>query len=69
MTKIIKTKDIVSLSNSELEDKVAFYKRALFDLRFSLPAGDKKDKSLFSKYKKNVAKIKTVINQRMKEGQ
>ena len=65
MTKTIKTKEILNLNIETLEEKIAFYKKSLFDLRFGLFANDKKDTSLFKKHKKSIAKIKTTINQRL----
>jgi large subunit ribosomal protein L29 len=64
MIKIIKIKEIIDLNIETLEEKISFYKKALFDLRFNLFANDKKNTSLFRKYKKSIAKIKTIISQR-----
>ena len=63
MTKTIKNKEIVDLSIEELKNKLFDFKKYLFEIRFNSFIKDKKDTSLFAKYKKSIAKIKTRINQ------
>jgi ribosomal protein L29 len=63
MSKILKNRELIDLSLRDLKEKLIFYKKALFDLRFNFALSEKKDFSLFKKYKKSIARIETKINQ------
>lgn len=63
MTKIIKNRDLINSSIEDLETSLLTYKKSLFEARFNRFLTDKSDTSLFKKYKKSIAKVKTKINQ------
>jgi len=60
----MKSKEINKLSNDELTNKLDKLKKDLFNLRFKKTNGPIEDSSLFSRTKKDVAKILTKLNKK-----
>ena len=59
--------DLRELSISELETKVSELKKELMESRFSLATSQIEDTSIFKKIKKQIAQVKTVLNQKKRE--
>ena len=64
--KKIKVEDIPNKSEKLLFDDLLLLKKELFNLRFQKSLGELKDFSKFSKVRKNIARIKTELNKRIK---
>ena len=60
------SKEIATLTNEELKKNLLSEKKALFELRMKGAVDTNKDTSLYSKYKKSIARIKTTINDKNK---
>ena len=56
--------DINSMTNNELNAKLAELKSELFNLRFSLATGNLPNNSSIKNAKKEIARIKTLIRER-----
>ena len=56
--------DINSMTNNELNAKLAELKSELFNLRFSLATGNLPNNSQIKNVKKDIARVKTVLRQR-----
>ncbi len=56
--------DINSMTNEELNSKLAELKSELFNLRFSLATGNLPNNSQIKNVKKDIARVKTVLRQR-----
>ena len=62
------TKDISSYREKSLEDLeilLSESKKAICDLRFKKKAGEVKNTSVIAKNKKNVARIYTILNEKL----
>ncbi|MBQ7453165.1 MAG: 50S ribosomal protein L29 [Clostridia bacterium] len=57
-------KELSSLTDNELADKLSSLKQELFNLRFSLATGNLSNPLAINVCKKNIAKVKTVIRER-----
>jgi ribosomal protein L29 len=62
----MKASELISLSDSELADKLKTLKTSLLDLRLSIPYNSEKDTSKVRKLKKETARIYTILNERKK---
>ena len=60
----MKNIDINSMTNEELNSKLAELKSELFNLRFSLATGNLPNNSQIKNVKKDIARVKTVLRQR-----
>ena len=56
--------DINSMTNEELNSKLAELKSELFNLRFSLATGNLPNNSQIKNVKTDIARVKTVLRQR-----
>ena len=59
----MKNKEINKLTSDELKNKINSIKKDLFNIRFKKINGQLEDTSQVSRFKKNVAKLLTKINQ------
>lgn len=60
----MKKQDIKSLTNDELNTKLAELKSELFNLRFSLTTGNLANNMQIKNCKKSIARIKTILRER-----
>ena len=60
----MKTKDLVFLTESELDTKLAELKAELFNLRFQLAVNQLDNPTRIKAVKKDIARIKTIQRQR-----
>lgn len=60
----MKIADINALSNDQLKEKRLSLKKEALNLRFQLASGQQSNTSQFSKIRKDVARILTVLNRR-----
>ena len=60
----MKAKELSSLTDNELADKLASLKQELFNLRFSHTTGNLSNPLAINTCKKNIAKVKTIIRER-----
>lgn len=60
----MKTKDLVFLTESELDTKLAELKQELFNLRFQLAVNQLDNPTRIKAVKKDIARIKTIQRQR-----
>ena len=60
----MKTKDLVFLTESELDTKLAELKQELFNLRFQLAVNQLDSPTRIKAVKKDIARIKTIQRQR-----
>lgn len=60
----MKTKDLVFLTESELDTKLAELKAELFNLRFQLAVNQLDNPARIKAVKKDIARIKTIQRQR-----
>ncbi len=63
----MKIQDLRAKTEKELKAELVLLKKEHMDLRFRKAIGEVKDTSPFRKMKHNVARIKTVLNEKMKE--
>lgn len=56
--------EIRALTDNEIETNLEKAYQELFNLRFRLTIGQMKDSSQMKKLKKNIARMKTVLNER-----
>lgn len=64
----MKTSEIRALSLNELNNKAQELKESLFRLKFKLATGDLEDSSQIRKIRKDIARVKTILNQKQAEG-
>ena len=62
----MKNKEIKKLSVDELKNKINSLKKDLFNFRFRKINGQLEDTSKISELKKDLAKVKTIINKNKK---
>ena len=62
----MKNKEIKKLSTDELNNKINSLKKDLFNFRFRKINGQLEDTSKISELKKDLAKVKTIINKNKK---
>lgn len=62
--KALKTFEIRSWSDEEIKKRLDDAYQELFNLRFRAAVGQVKDTSLPKKVKRNIARMKTVLNER-----
>lgn len=55
---------VTSKSVEKILQDISFLKKELFNLRFRLSSGDKVDTSLFSKSRKNIARLNAELTRR-----
>ena len=60
----MKKTDLQSLTNNELNSKLAELKSELFNLRFSLATGNLANNSQIKNVKREIARVKTIIRER-----
>ena len=60
----MKTFEIRNLSDGEIETKLEETYEELFNLRFQLAIGQVKDPSRISMLKRDIARMKTILNER-----
>ena len=60
----MKKTDLQSLTNNELNSKLAELKSELFNLRFSLATGNLANDSQIKNVKREIARVKTIIRER-----
>jgi len=61
---MIKAFEIRSLSNGEIETKIEQTYEELFNLRFQKAVGQAKDTSRVRLLKRDIARLKTILNER-----
>lgn len=59
----MKTKDIKELTTDQMLEKEKQYKEELFNLRFQQATGQLENTARLKKVRKNIARIKTVLQQ------
>ena len=60
----MKKTDLQSLTNNELNSKLAELKSELLNLRFSLATGNLANNSQIKNVKREIARVKTIIRER-----
>ncbi len=60
-------KDIANHSNESLAEKLVWFKKELFNLRFQKSLGDLKNTGRFAVIRKNIARIQTELTARKKQ--
>lgn len=60
--------NIISQSIEKLSEKIVLLKKELFNLRFQKTMGELKNTSRFKAIRKDVARIKTELNNRLNAG-
>tara|TARA_B100000989_G_C19450570_1_gene431563 strand:+ start:686 stop:883 length:198 start_codon:yes stop_codon:yes gene_type:complete len=60
-------KELKKLNDSELRKKVKDYRKEAFNLRFQKSSGQLENVSRISKVRKEIARIKTIINNKRSE--
>jgi len=60
----MKTKELINLTNEELEEKLKEFKTELFNLRFQLATGQLENNMKIKEVKKDIARIKTMCRER-----
>ncbi len=61
----MKANEIKDLSVEELQSKAAELEQEVFNLRFQLHTGHLENSSKLSQVRKDVARVKTVLNQKL----
>jgi len=61
----MKANDIKDLSVEELQSKAAELEQEVFNLRFQLHTGHLENSAKLSQIRKDVARVKTVLNQKL----
>ena len=61
----MKASEIKDLSVEELQSKAAELEQEVFNLRFQLHTGHLENSSKLSQIRKDVARVKTVLNQKL----
>lgn len=61
---MVKAKDLVGKTNDELEARVKELSKEAMNLRFQQTSGQLKNTSRHSQVRREIAQIKTVLNQR-----
>ncbi len=61
----MKANEIKDLSVEELQSKAAELEQEMFNLRFQLHTGHLENSSKLSQIRKDVARVKTVLNQKL----
>jgi len=61
----MKANEIKDLSVEELQSKAADLEREMFNLRFQLHTGHLENSAKLSQIRKDVARVKTVLNQKL----
>ena len=64
-----KKKDIGDMSNDQLIDQLSILRKDLFNYEIEKLSGQLADTSQISKVKKNIARVKTLINKFNKDGE
>ena len=64
----MKTTELNTLTNSELAEKLASLKSELFNLRFTHATGSLANSSELAICKRNIARVKTALNQKKLAG-
>ncbi|KAB8121979.1 MAG: 50S ribosomal protein L29 [Candidatus Phytoplasma cynodontis] len=59
----MKIEEIRKLSEKQIEDKIFVIQKELFDKKIKLDLSKLKDTSVIRKYKKTIARMKTVLNE------
>lgn len=62
--KLMKTKEIRSMTQEDLEKKVIDLKKELFNLRFQNATGQLDNPSSIRLVKKDIARVKTILRER-----
>jgi len=60
----MKASELKALSDRELLQKITEFSNELFNLRFQKATGQLANSSAFSKTKRNIARVKTVLRER-----
>ncbi len=60
----MRAKDIINISDQEIEEKLKENKTELFNLRFQLATGQLENHMRIKEIKKNIARLQTVRRQR-----
>jgi len=60
----MKASELKSMKDSELFDKEKELRENIFRMKFKLATGDIEDSSEIKKAKKDIARIKTILNER-----
>ena len=61
----MKANEIIDLSVEELKSKAAELEQEVFNLRFQLHTGHLENSAKLSQIRKDVARVKTVLNQKL----
>lgn len=64
MVNLVKTKEIRSMTQEDLEKKVIDLKKELFNLRFQNATGQLDNPSSIRLVKKDIARVKTILRER-----
>ena len=65
----MKVSELKSLSNEELQQKEVEFKKSLFDLNFKKRLGSVDKPAQFKLWKRNIARIHTIIRERELENE
>ncbi|MDI6800067.1 MAG: 50S ribosomal protein L29 [Actinomycetota bacterium] len=60
----MKVKDLINISDQELEEKLKETKTELFNLRFQLATGQLENHMRIKEVKKNIARLQTIHRER-----
>ena len=63
-----KLKELRALSDEELNKKITESKKELFDLRLKISTGTLEKPSRVDELRKNIARMKTILNERKNNG-
>lgn len=66
--KKLDTKEVKGQTVEKLNEKLSWFKKELFNLRFQKTMGELKNTSRFSVIRKEIARIKTELVKRLKSG-
>lgn len=61
---MVKTKELIEMSNEQLNAKISECKEELFNLRFSQATGNLEKPSRLRELRKQVAQMKTILRER-----
>ncbi|MDV3196240.1 MAG: 50S ribosomal protein L29 [Candidatus Phytoplasma stylosanthis] len=63
----MRIKEIRLMKEEDVNQKIIFYKKELFETKIKLDLAKSKDTSIVRKIKKNIARMKTVLNEKKLE--
>ncbi|MDV3167846.1 MAG: 50S ribosomal protein L29 [Candidatus Phytoplasma stylosanthis] len=63
----MRIKEIRLMKEEDINQKIIFYKKELFETKIKLDLAKSKDTSIVRKIKKNIARMQTVLNEKKRE--